>query len=152
MVSLVDLDRSAVGILGDSPASPRTLFVLCEDARFNGHQRVHSLIQRLDVKTGKVAAGATPFGRATGGIGGLKDSEVNIVQISGEMFGAVAVVLRFQRHAEGSVEGGGSFSVSREEHDRGHLNHANESARNDPECDVRCGAADGDDQHNAGDT
>jgi hypothetical protein len=48
---------------------------------------------------------------------------VDTTEVGREMHWPVAVILGVERHAEGAVEGAGSFSVSREHHDRGHLNH-----------------------------
>jgi hypothetical protein len=129
MVALIDLHGATVRILDKRAAAPRTLCVLSEDPRVQAPNRVHRTVERFDIEPDEGAARFPQFGEATRGVAcAAKDREMDTLKVHSEMFGTIAVVFHLQRDAESSVEGSGSFSIAREEHDRRHRNHPIESA------------------------
>jgi hypothetical protein len=129
MVALIDLHGAAVRILDKRAAAPRTMCVLSEDARVQAPNGVHRTVERSDIEPDEGAARFPQLREATRGVAGAaKDREMDALNVRSEMFGTIAVVFDLKRDAESPVERSGSFSVTREEHDRRHRNHLIESA------------------------
>lgn len=95
-----------------------------QDARAERPQLADCAVERGHEETLKVAPGGAPPGGATRRVATcLKDREMNASEVGGKVHGTIAVVLALQWYAEGAIEGRRLLRISREQHDRGHLEH-----------------------------
>ena len=100
-----------------------------ESRRLQSPQRPERIVERLDVETGEIAPRVAPW-RSTARrlTRRLKDRELDTAEVGRQMNGAIAVILGIERYAQSAVESAGSLSISRKEHDRGHLNRSSSLA------------------------